>query len=254
MKTLNSKLLAIGLASVAVAGCNMQTRPNTVERKVASFDYSPSETRSPGAAGMTIILVNPNFADGFAQSGVEPFVSFADSMANDFQEILVSLGYTVLGPYRSLDEIVYSQKESAHLVLFTDIDLKQTSDMAKSQAYGIDIILGSPGSPKFNLDGQMTVAGKLTLKAQEPKTSESLWLKSLEITATAYQAKSTQSWTEAQMRSGEYYGDPGIFNPTFDALTETYRDAMRKSNTYLDPREFQALLPEIRKLKRDKRY
>ena len=60
------------------------------------FDYIPPAGAEPGAAEMIIILVNPQYAASFEDARSEPFVSFAKSMGNDFEETLTTRGYKVM--------------------------------------------------------------------------------------------------------------------------------------------------------------
>lgn len=252
---INRWLITAFLATVAT-GC-MSTGSSMVERTVASFDYSPTSTSPAGSAGMKIILVNPSYADGFAQSGVQPYATFAESMGSDFEEVLIALGYTVFGPYKSYDEVVFSEKEVADLILLADIDLTQTSTLQQQQKLSLGSILIATGAPRdaqFDVSGQMAISGKLTLKAQEPQSSESMWTKSLEIAPQSFDVSSTSAWTASDIASGNFLADPGVFNPTYDALSATYADVLRKSNTYLDPRELRQLRPQIERIKNRIRY
>ncbi|MEL7022280.1 MAG: hypothetical protein AAGL69_00960 [Pseudomonadota bacterium] len=244
-------------ATLNIVGCALPEQAPKEPLKPASFDYVPPATASAGNAGMKIILVNPSYASDFEGSGVEPYVSFGSSMANDFEEVLSARGYTVYGPYETYDEIVYSEKEIADLVLLIDIDMDQSHSMERRQQATLAGLLGganNPNSTVYKLDGSMRITGKLTMKAREPQSGEQMWVKSVEIPPKQYNVTSQDAWSATAIASNQHYNDAGIFNPTVDTLQGVYNDSLAKAYTYLDPRELQQLRPQIDRIKKRIRY
>ncbi|MCG8467638.1 MAG: hypothetical protein MJB57_05420, partial [Gemmatimonadetes bacterium] len=120
-------LIATALApSVGAVACATKSVTTTPVYRPA-FDYAPSIDREPASAGVVFALVRPQYAAGeltgtYTASGtprpeVEPFASFADNLAFDFQELLVARGFTVTGPYRSYAEMTYPERQTADFAL-----------------------------------------------------------------------------------------------------------------------------------------
>ncbi|MHA7838004.1 MAG: hypothetical protein ACX98W_11150 [bacterium] len=269
MKNRRLGLAAVCTTTLLIGACTFapptqtQTPPETL--KPASFDYSPPSTADAGSAGMTIILVNPSYAEDFAASGVEPYQTFGKRLADDFEEILAARGFTVYGPYRTYDEIVYSEKETADLVMLVDIEMEQSNSFKKSEKTDLaSLILAAASSQssrsrqqpikRYVLSGKMGLTGRFTMKAREPQSGEQMWVKSLEIEPKQYAVQSTRPWTDEAINGRQFYQDPGIFNPTVDSLQVVYQDAMGKAFTYLEARELQALRPQIERIKQRIRY
>lgn len=257
MKIRISSLGFVLLASLILGGCALPEQAPKEPLKPASFDYTPPSTSGAGSAGMKIILVDPTYAAGFEGSGVEPYASFGRSMGDDFEEVLSARGYTVYGPYATYDEIVYSEKELADLVLLVDIDIDQSQNLRQTQHATLASLLGGANSTNgvlYKLAGIMGITGKLTIKAREPQSGEQMWVKSVEIAPQSYDVASQEAWSLAAIAAGQHYGDAGIFNPTVDTLQGVYNDSLAKAFTYLDPRELQQLRPQIDRIKKRIRY
>lgn len=254
---MSSKSLMVATASLfclAIAGCVTPAAVETVPLKPASFDFTPPSTRAAGSAGMKIIIVSPSYAEDFAYSGLEPYESFGRSMANDFEEVLAARGYTVVGPYSSYDEIIFSEKESAELILLTDIEITQTNSLDGRQHVSFADMMNKSAVPKYIFSGSIGLTGKITLKAREPQSGEQMWVKSLEIQPQQYSVTTQEAWPQSALGTGGLYSDAGVFNPSVDALQIVYADAMNKAFTYLDPRELRTLLPQIERIKKNVRH
>ena len=259
----NKILYSVFLISViAVSGCAtspVATAPQE-QLEVASFNYDPPVTNPAGSAGMNIILVSPKYAQNFKYSGTEPYQSFARNMAADFEEVLTSRGYTVQGPYASYDEIVFSVKEKADLILATDIDIVQNdAGLTKRQErdFMSALIISTAGAqpvPFYKISGSIGLSGKVTFKAYEPQTKEKMWVKSVNIDTIQVPVSSNKAWRYDAVQTGGFYNDPGIHNPTLKALRKVYVNALEQAYTYLEPKELQQLRPQILRIKEGVRY
>lgn len=253
------KLTFTALCAVAIFASGCATSPAgtspQVPLDVASFNYDPPETKAPGSAGMNIILVSPQFAQTFRYSGREPYQSFGESMAADFEEILTARGYTVQGPYDSYDSIVFSVKERGDLILEINIDIKQNdSGLTKTQEsdFMSALILSTAGAtptPYYKVKGTIGLSGRLTFKASEPQTREKMWVKNIDIKPQLVSVSSNKAWNYSAMQTGGFYDDPGIHNPILVSLREIYHDALTQAYTYLEPQELQTLRPQIQRIK-----
>jgi len=213
------------------------------------FDYIPPAGAEPGAAEMIIILVNPQYAASFEDARSEPFVSFAKSMGNDFEETLTTRGYKVMGPYRSYDELVYSVKEEGDVILDVEIDLTiKLDEVTAERDYSWNAII--TGEKRLFLNGAVSIFGKLNMKAIEPLSSEKIWVKSIPINPVSFGIKTTTPLTEVELKRDPFpLSDPGVYNPLSLKLEVIYKEAMSKAYIYLEPKELQQLKPQIQKIK-----
>ena len=102
-------------------------------RETISFDYVPRTEAPPGSADVTFAIVGVKFvaptvhqqAVPLQQSMVLPstatspllFLELVGNMTRDFGEVLTARGFTVKGSYRTLDEMIYPDKEESDLIL-----------------------------------------------------------------------------------------------------------------------------------------
>ncbi len=245
---------------VFLAGCSTSPSGPTEVLNIPSFHFDPEVVAPAGSAKLNIILVNPKYASTFKYSGAEPYRSFARSMGDDFEELLIARGYIVQGPYDSYDEIVFSVKENADLIIESDIDITANISGLKLRHAPkfnlLEIMVAPDGEAPlyYNISGAIGLSGKVSIKAYEPMTQEKMWVKSVPIEGVRVPVASTIAWRNDYISKGAYYSDPGIHNPTLEALRGVYDNALSKAYIYLDPRELQMLKPEIKRIKDKVRF
>ena len=245
--------------ALVLGGC--ATSPTTaapvVSKIPATYDYEPAERSAPASAGTTVLLVSPQFAPDFQYASSEIYRQFAESMAEDFEEMLTARGFTVLGPFDTYDEVVFSAKDSADLLLSADLDIEYASDIQNVQTYqspGVAaIMLGAQGQFGVKPKGNAALSGKVTLQVMEPTTQEKLWVKSVPVPSVTYPVESTKSYPYGTLPS-TYMKDAGFHNPTVKALQEIYGSTLDKSYAFLEPRELQLLKPQAQRIKSESRF
>ncbi|NKO00847.1 HpaA family protein, partial [Weissella cibaria] len=93
------------------------------------------------------------------------------SMVATFNEVLSSRGFSIMGPYRTFDDITYSDKKSAYLALvptlFIYIDQKSKIRECTSR-YCEDV-------------GEFQISGELVLKLVEPMTQQAFMSKRINL-------------------------------------------------------------------------
>ena len=116
-------VLIIGLSCGSRKGSSQKTPPPPI--KVAQFDYTPPEYTRTDSTKVAVILIRPFYLSG-RKSGMLSlpiFKDFSDKMGIDFEEAMTARGFTLKGPFNSIDEVVYSDKKSSDLLLTIEIDL-----------------------------------------------------------------------------------------------------------------------------------
>jgi hypothetical protein len=139
---------------------------------VANFEYTPASQAAPNSAGVTFAVVNV-----FYQSNLDfkpyldlppwftwpQFANLDTATKQDFSKLLVSKGFTVLGPFDSYDLIPYSDKKAIDLYLVP--------------TFNLSVLLSREGDSVF--DYRIKVNGMITLQLKEILTGELMWSKSI---------------------------------------------------------------------------
>lgn len=236
----------ISLAILAVAGATFigSSTQKQVAFQTAQYSWTPKETATKQNK-ITIGLVNPHYAENDLAL-YEPFRTFSKSLGADMEELITARGYTIRGPFKSWDEMVYSDKEACHIAIRIEV-----SPVFRVVEGGF-VTSGrcQDGSTGYKLrDAVISISGKINLTAFEPITGEKVWAKSVEIplnqtsriTSNGYCTKNIMLFIR---------DDAQVQNPIITLLQDGYGDILNKIDNHLDPSEFERLLPTINELKK----
>lgn len=64
-------------------------------------------------------------------------------MGNDFEKLLTAKGFTIRGPFRSRDEMVYNDKRNSDFVLQVEIDLQPNYNRKYKYEPGLGALIRS---------------------------------------------------------------------------------------------------------------
>lgn len=222
------------------------------ERMVPRFEYTPEEAPGLGSADLTISLISPNYARGITASA-EPFYSFKKSLEAEMMELLTQRGYSVRGPFRSIDEMLYSDKEASHLAI--SISIEPIFDWVAGGWREVEVNGGGKGY--IVKEGIGRLYGKLNLLAIEPISGERMWAKSVSIPEQRTKEFSSyyvyggrgdvSSLTSLSVLCRD--GDNNVSNALTEVFQATFDDIMNQTWRHLDPAEFERLKPKIEQLK-----
>ena len=152
------------------AGRNVQPPRETI-----TFDYVPATEAPPGSADVTFAVVGTKFVASAVQQSASPqqpalslqqalgiqqgvplsaiptpslFEQLISNMTKDFGEVLTARGYTVSGTYRTLDDMIYPDKEGSDLILTAEVRFSvDTSGLRYNTQTGKTILVGCVLSP-----------------------------------------------------------------------------------------------------------
>ena len=133
-------------------------------RETITFDYAPMAEAPPGSADVTFAIVGAKFTaptfhqqtlslqQGIVLPSVAPppplFQELTSNMTKDFGEVLTARGFTVKGSYRTLDEMIYPDKEGSDLILTAQVKLSaDTSGIRYKRKTGQMILTGCVLTP-----------------------------------------------------------------------------------------------------------
>ena len=266
-----ANVLFISITTIVLFGC-VPPRPIEPPKVVTpNFTFLPPSS-VPSKSGMTIAIIQPqangsmfNFEaissnQNIIQSKVQ-IVNMLQTAKTDIEKILVEKGYHTLGPFDSIDEMTFSQKDSANLILAPvfDVNLDQVGGGIKQ------------GLSYSTQEGTMTMHGSVSLALFEPLTREKVWIKrfDLEPYSEPYQTNVLEHYQEVRQglngQSSVNVGNIFLNNikprtadtqvsTTISILNHFYQMAMKKIWDHLDPREIDSLKTDAEKLKKRKQY
>lgn len=277
------RLFALLAMTSIMAGCMATVPPQPLERlpearwgKIFSYSYEITEEKAqPGSVPVTVVVINPYYKEeesilrsaGYSKVGK----GFSASMGVDMDKILIAKGMTTLGPYLTLDEVIYSHKKKAGLTLmpkvFITVEVKYPDKLytIKGRTATQAVVT------RQRRDFQMKIGGWVSFAMMEPLSGEKMWIKKLQLDekeltgfdlwgATPVYTKTyglfgevTGSYISGYKTSSEILID-GKIEAVADYLKEMYPIIMGKFWTYLDSEEMLHLKKQTKEIRKLKRY
>ncbi len=281
------KKILIALACITLAGC--ANKPVQRETGIVNFSYTP--TSSSQKTDKIIAIVSPSISSkagaGFSQVKASnnlqnvnllllasrrhnrSNVDFArilsnysprltSSMESGFNELIISKGFTISGPYQTFDDITYSDKKASYLALVPDLNIfidKKAEKITCSSTNGYCEDFGT-----------IQVGGFLNIKLIEPLTKQTFFSKRINLSKLTAQREYVKR---------EAYRDPstGLVGMAFnslaadkkplidntdkalvDVLNEFYSKAMKKVDEYISTEEVMSFEKDVIAIKNLKRF
>jgi len=149
------------------------------ERYAFSYNLKYTKMAPPGSVPITIAVVNPFYREEDSSLASKVFTKvgrgFSASMGADLDKILIAKGVTTTGPFLSLDEVTFSQKKDAALMLAPRLFV--TTEIKYTEARPNRRNVGTTMERNFS----MSVTGWISFNMQEPLSGEKMWIKRLEL-------------------------------------------------------------------------
>ena len=282
--------LAAVICLFVFAGCG--GLPAMPPREPITFDYAPTTEAAAGSAEVTFVVVGTQLAKPTQQTAVQTlynvqaslFDDFANTMTNDFMEVLNARGYGVTGPYKTYSEIIHPVKEVNDLLLTAEVNfISNTRDIRIGELH----VSYSDRPSRYTLVGSVSVVCDVKLVLSECLTNEPMWTKNVTLEPINVEMDSTYPfYTEADLTSlAVQYGKMsvealksisydtyhtrvfpncpiGVFlekdNKFHSDLGRTlkmqYKEALGVVYTYLDPREMAIVKNQAMELREKKVY
>lgn len=223
-----------------------------------TYNYDAPKYLEKEGTKMTFALMSPSFGQEFSSNNTElskvqgePFKSFNKGLEGEIEEVLTTKGFGIRGPFRDVDEMIYSDKEQSEFAISIQISPEL---MIKSGDWkGVKTSSGKMGA-QFK-KGTVTIYGDIVLTAFEPISGEKMWTKRVNIPE-----KTTREFTSSMIYTGSTSSnavalftlataDPNVSNPLTEALQAAFPEIMDQVWRHLDPAEFKRLLPKVKELK-----
>ena len=248
-----------------------------------SFSYTPEpETEKLSA---TLGMVSPQVAirttavdNTFDASAVQAL--YAKSLLSDFNAVLIAKGYGVTGPYDSIDDMTFGEKQRASLVLVPTVTL----DVAFTDggAAPFSTIRSATGQHHGNfqvhratqysrIPTRVTVNGFIELVLYEPLSEQKMWVKKIEVPfqsvdSVYYRADSRDFYFatvgEAVTGRGRVVGSAQEIPPQYDqrphavaqVLQGAYEPQLSQFSRYFDPQEITHVMTEAEEARSRARF
>ena len=274
---------------VVIAGCTAAL-PAMPPREPITFDYAPTTEAAPGSAEVTFVVVGAQLAKPTQQTAVQTvynvqvplFDDFANTMTNDFMEVLNARGYGVTGPFKTYDEVIHPVKEGNDLLLTTEVNfITDTRDIQIGEAH----ISFSSDPTRYTLVGSASIICDVKLVLSECLTNEPMWTKNVTLDPfevaidSIYPFYTDRDLTSLAVQYGKVSveGLTSLSNDTYNtrvfpncpigvflekdnkfhsdlgrALKMQYKEVLGVVHTYLDPREMAIVKNQAMELRKRK--
>lgn len=274
-------LLTIGFAGLFFSGCASKT-VIPVKKEVGQANYKTLDITKEPSTGKTIAIVetainipevmqklntqmstNPfmaAMAANMQQVSYNPYQeldvnALKKALGRVFTEILSNKGFATKGPYKTFDDITYTDKKDTYLAIIPILDLAietKTTSVKPEQWY-------------YTEEGVMMLGGEFYLKVMEPLTQQVLMNKRISLTdmnlQKPYMFQKQNIFTTGSM-TDDLIAKASLPDQLIDntdkvrteLLTEFYNQAVEKLNTYLSREELLSYQKDVKKLKDLKRF
>lgn len=224
------------------------------EEKISpKFSYSPETRESVASTGITIALLNPVFTNRDLRGAGSPWSDFAKAMSSDIEELLISKGFKVRGPFSSIDDMVVSDKTNSDFILKISMDIEPKLQRKLKQIYVMNLV--GPSTYQYQVtQGDGSIGGKVQLTASSCFSNEKLWKKDLDISQKTFSYTGTVKWPTSTINPGaELQQDVNLWNPVCKILEEMYKESFDIFYKQFAKEEMAPVAEESRKTDKDKR-
>jgi len=209
-----------------------------------TFDFTPPSAAVPGASGVTLALVSAGYSQTQPWTRVQPFSALSASLGADFEELLTARGFSVKGPFRSYEEMVFPDKQASDLVLVPNLDLSvSVQDVRQAK---VELLTG-----KIKYKGTAVIGGRVNLWLSESLTGTRMWSKSIPVVQASvpWESQTWRSKNEA-FAEADVYADRGFAEAVGPTLERLYAETLRTAWAYLDPSEVQLVRGQAQDVKK----
>lgn len=250
------KLIRLLLSVVVLFSCTSQKQTTTsappVQRIPARFDYSPPSRAQVASTGIIIAVVRPIFVGKNPEYYVPPFNEMAESMGNDFQELLTAKGFTVRGPFGSRDEMVYNDKLNSSFVLEIGIDInpqynRKYSVTSKTNWGSLFDKSQAASTNYYHMTGEVTLAGTLVINAKSAQYGELIWKKNIALDPSSFTYRGNTTWSGVPTMVDELKQDNEVYNTISRELEKFYNKALTMAWQQIDPAEMKTIADQAKK-------
>jgi hypothetical protein len=147
-------------------------------------------------------------------------------MNNDFEELLTAKGFKIRGPFRSRDEMVYSDKINSDFAFLVEIDLQPTWNRSFDQLLGLGGLISPTHTYQYKTKGEVTFGGNLVITATSAQYGEKIWKKNIALDKASFTYTGSVKWNNIPSVADELKQDNVFYNLVARELEKFYTQAM----------------------------
>lgn len=281
-------LLLGGVVAMAAVlnGCATTTVPAQTETLyVPQFSWSPKNTAAAGSARITVAVVNPVYGSSRRWAIQGGFHEFSPQLGVGFEQLLVSKGFTVKGPFDSSSDMTYEDKKESELALEPTLEVSVqlaslTWNVAGYSGNGGSVVLAvmaHNATPVYEPSGEVVIGGRVMLVVFEPLTGEKLWVKNVMIPEKTISFTGTKGYEQYGLYGQQFVPmdasffpvsdadvgheldvnllkDPGIETPIAKALETYFGQILDTADKYVDVAEMKGLEGQSNEIRKKARF
>jgi neuraminyllactose-binding hemagglutinin len=218
-----------------------------VQRYSPNFDYSPPRDTRPAATNVTFAVVDASYPDL-----IPIFQQFGQNMSQDFFEILTARGFTIRGPFRTYDDVTFTDKKGSDLLLIPDLQISGDGSGIKWEPSLGAALFGKTG---YTGEGNLVIKGRVNLVVAESMSKEKMWTKSVEIQPVTVPIEETRMYASPSISVRDLItNEDAIYNSVAQALETQYKTILENAYRYLDPDEMQLVKKQSQEIRTRKVY
>ncbi|MEK7727829.1 MAG: hypothetical protein AAB354_05405, partial [candidate division KSB1 bacterium] len=171
---------------IAILGC-AATKPVKTVRTPTFPKFTSTVATQDAPSNITIALINPVYTlGGSAVEENEWSLAFKNSLAKEIEQLIISRGFKITGPFVDFNEMTFPQKKQSDLVLKPIIAFifegPKAQTVTKTDWGGA--ILGGSGTKEAQVwIGPCITQGFISFELWEPLSEQKMWAKRVEIEA-----------------------------------------------------------------------
>ena len=210
------------------------------------FGYTPEKRSEINEKSLTVAIIDPVFSNGKTNLLVEPYSSFVRNMADDFEETLNANGFKIKGPFKTRDEMVYTDKLNTDFAIEIDVEiLSEPGDFGpRKLSFGEALMY----KDAYTLGGTFYTKGRIMLTATDPIDGEKFWKKTVDLDRKPVTVNGKMKFTGpvGGLTDQMMLSDVEIYNPIAKNLEDYYAEAMNSISKQIDPREMEQVSKQIK--------
>ncbi|MGI8521262.1 MAG: HpaA family protein [Actinomycetota bacterium] len=233
---------------VVMSGCIM---PQPVQIQTASPEFRWEPPGKEPSQHFTVALVLANFSKESkfgAYRGKDYFKLFTGNLATDLNRALLAKGFTVAGPFASLEEMTYPDKKAAPIVLSPEVVV------VLDESYSENRTTPSFGGKRVSRKGTVTVTAFVKLLVVEPMSNQTIWLKRVEVPESSLPVE-VDLLMDSEGNLNRFHNNVDNSDAVVvEVLNRLYPEVLRKFWNYLNPEEMGSMRKAAEEVRSRKVY
>lgn len=225
-------------------------------KQTFTFDYASKEAAKLGSASMVLAFIKPDYVKDFSAASNELFIRFKNGLTGDVDELIISKGFSLKGPFDGIGEMIFEDKKRTDLAISIEISPAFASQVGSWTTKYHANLLSLLGNSYYGYtySGTTSLTGKVNINGIEPLTGERIWTKSVAIPNIENIPINTTKEYGRELTFTELLEDPGVYNALGKALQAQYNGIMDKVAAHFNVEELSSLKNQIKELKSKKAF